>query len=253
MISTRNHFDMKPRNSRPIFEVKSLARRLIVFASVLLIANAVALNRARADFDFELSFTNPVFTYEDAGSFEVILRDVRSLADPDLRISSFQFDVTVQSGTGVSFSDASTDTTEHPYILLGLGQASSPDPAIANSFVFVTSTLPGDEVVAGDSAFNPPGYARLVSGDVVSLGKILFVIDHSTNAPSAALTFQLDGQTVFGDEKNNELPNFVTQNSSISLHSVPEPASLLLVVLGLASRWMRKRHGPLWHSTTKIL
>jgi hypothetical protein len=136
-------------------------------------------------------------------------------------IGGFAFELTVGNSL-ITFTDVTTATAS-PYIFDGLGLFG---PSLG---IVVT----GQDILASDLFSVIGAGTTLGAGVTVGLGHLLF--DVSILAPSSfnPVTIVAFPATSLADLNQNDVPITALVGGSITLRSVPEPASLLLVGSGL--------------------
>jgi PEP-CTERM motif len=172
---------------------------------ILQVENVSAQSGATGAFD--------VVVYATSGSFDV---------------SGFQVELSVGGGSGVTFADASVNTTTAPYIFTTL-QSSPP---------FSPGPFPGNDLIVSDADMTSPGFVTVSSSPAVTLGIAHVSFGVSAGTPAGAVTVSIltdpNGLTQIYDVNADPLP-FTAMNGTITVESsaIPEPSSLTLLGLAL--------------------
>jgi hypothetical protein len=172
-----------------------------------------------------ISFTTALASPGGTGNIEVLLTN--SSLSPII-VNSFSFEVTT-ANPDITFTAADFATVAAAYIFAG----NSFD--INNAFTLYTSLSP---LVASDFADSGPG-TTIASGAVVSLGRILFAV--SANAAQGGFAVNLTpAGTTLSDPTGSPIPASLV-DGEITIASAPEPATLGLLLGGVALIFARRR------------
>jgi hypothetical protein len=196
---------------------------------------------ARADgLTVSLSPLSDVTAGSTGNSFDVLLTNSSGSA---VSIEAFFFEVQ-SSSSDVTFTDATT-ATGTPYIF---GADSLFGPDIIGPGSTATDLNASDLDLLGSIALDP--------GTTVALGHVLF--DVSATALTQDVSFDLAGfpGTSLADDSGNDVPiqNFVGGKFGIegAVSSVPEPSTLMLLIVGLFGagflRWRNRLRQSFQHS-----
>ena len=101
------------------------------------------------------------------GSFDVVIYATSGSFD----VSGFQVELSVDAGSGVTFTDATVDTTTAPYIFTTF-QSSPP---------FALSSFPTTDLIVADGDLTAPGFVTISSSPAMTFG-----IEHVTFAVAPA-------------------------------------------------------------------
>jgi hypothetical protein len=152
-------------------------------------------------------------------------------------VEAFQFELRAPSGSGVTFSDATTATSA-PYIFAGNSIANS---LFGGNLIVSPPPPPAtNDLLAFDSVATANTFATLAPGNTLGLGLVSFSVDANAQAatvPLSIITFNpstAPNGTQLVDPNGNLIP-FSSSNGQIAILSsvVPEPTALSLVVSGL--------------------
>ncbi len=213
-------------NLRPV-QSSSRKRRpwLLWFAAFIVLSAAIP---ARAG----LIVTAESVSASD-GAFDVFLTNTGPSA---VNIAAFTFEVNVSSSQ-MNFTDATINTTTNPYIFAG---NSLLGPDILTSISLSKTTLDAGDVTADASNVS------VDSGASVGLGHVFFT---TTGALIGDATVSFTGSPLTGlsDAAGTNVPIMTFTNGTISgVVIIPEPSSLLLATIGLATcaatRFVRRSH-----------
>jgi hypothetical protein len=156
------------------------------------------------------------------GSFDVVIYATSGSFD----VSGFQVELSVDRGSGVTFTSASVNTTTAPYIFTTL-QSSPP---------FALSSFPTTDLIVSDADMTLPGTVTVSSSPPVTYGieNVTFAVAAGT--PDGAITVSIlagdNGLTQIYDINGSPFP-MTAINGTISVGSsaVPEPSSLLMGII----------------------
>jgi hypothetical protein len=161
--------------------------------------------------------------------------DVTNTGPNAVDIAAFSFEISVPSGSGVTFTGADTSTSMNPYIFTG------------NSFfgpqIGTPSGTPlGTTLDASDLATS--GSTTLSTGETLALGRVSF--DVAGSAPNGPVTVSFSGfvPASLSDPNQNTIPIDTLTNGTITISqgAVPEPSSLVSATLGvLGAAWLIRR------------
>ncbi len=145
-------------------------------------------------------------------------------------IGSFSFEI-VASSSNISFTKATFDTKNSPYIFSG---SSLFGPTITEN----PSDLPGTTLSAGDITLNPSG-VTVAANSTVGLGRAFF--DVSPLAPYGPITVSFITTGTSLSDTTFPTPNPITidkfQSGTITV--VPEPATLSMILSSVpVALWM---------------
>jgi hypothetical protein len=167
-----------------------------------------------------------------AGSFDVVL----TVTEGTFQVSGFSVDLTVPSGSGVTFTGASINTTTAPYIFTTL---QAPPLTFA--------TFPTTDFTASDSSMTSPGYVTLSAppSRTVGLEHVSYAVAPGTHAGPVTVSIVSGNKTQLLDLNANTIP-FTPTNGTIAIDTavVPEPSSLLTGIIAAACLVvLRRRRG----------
>lgn len=157
--------------------------------------------------------------------FDVLLTDTGS---PGVSVAGFNFEIEA-SDPDITFTGVFTSTATAPYIFSG---NSIFGPEID------TQTSP--TVIASDLSASS---TTLNSGDVVGLGQVFFNVSANATGPfTVSFTGGAAGNNL-ENPSNDNIPIDTFSSGTITIASVPEPSSLLLMLAGIAAlvSWNRRR------------
>jgi hypothetical protein len=152
-----------------------------------------------------------------SGSFDILITSTGGSFD----VASDTVELTLNGLSGVSFTGASIATST-PYIY-GANSATT----AGSTFTF--STFPGTTLETFDFLF-PAGAQTINAGDVFGLVNVAYSVDAGAT-PGATGSLALGADTSLADTAGNNVP-FTAQNGSITIATVPEPASAVLLAVG---------------------
>jgi hypothetical protein len=175
-----------------------------------------------------------------SGSFEV---DLVNTGTTPYQVSGFNFELSLPSDSGVTFTDAEFNTAA-PYIFSG----NSFDEA--NGLTLAISSLPTTDLLAGDSVNTKNSFTTVSPGDTFGLGNISYNVALGTGLGPVTVSFENNFNSTFladGNGDNNTIP-FTTQNGTIlvtpNISPAPEPSQvgmLALVGIGLGGLLLSAR------------
>jgi len=206
------------------------------FTLTALIAVVLALVPTPVSAGLVLQVENASAQAGGTGSFDVVL----AATSGSFAVSAFSVELSVDSGSGVTFTGASVNTTSEPYIFTTL-QA---PPLTFGSF-------PTFDFTASDSDMTSPGYVTLSAAGTAILGveNVTFDVTPGTPAGPIVVSIVSGFNTTVLDVNANSLP-FTTADGTITVgaSAVPEPSALIqgvtaaamvLIVVGFGSRFRR--------------
>lgn len=201
---------------RPPLRRKSVGRVTGLLAAGL---SLLWLPAARADLIFSVNDVTAAAGSSGNTTLEVSLTNDGSVATP--AIAAFQFQLTVPAASGVTFVAADILTANHPYLF---GADTSTPPLSFDAF-------PNTAFTASDLYSITNGGVVLGAQQTFGLGRVTFDV-----APSASgvvpVTF-VPGLTEVLDPNGRPIDlNYRFVDGSIRVSAVPEPSSLVLVLLG---------------------
>jgi hypothetical protein len=152
-------------------------------------------------------------------TLEVFLQNTGAAVD----IAAFSFEISVSTGSGVSFTGADINTVLNTYIFAG---NSAQGPMIA--------TATGTTLDASDNAAS--GSTTLGTGSTLALGRVFF--DVAVSAPTGPVTVSFTGfpATSLTAPDLSNIPIDTFNSGTITVTSgvvVPEPSALVSTALGL--------------------
>jgi hypothetical protein len=187
-----------------------------VAASVAALLLGVAPIPARAAFIVQA--LNSVAPIGGTGAFDVVLTDTGGTA----QVSGFSVELSVPSGSGVTFTGVDTNTTAAAYLF---GTLQSPP--------FTFSSFPTTDFTVLDASMTPPGFVTLNTNSIFGLEHVTYAWSAGASAGPVAVSI-VGGGTVLSDINANPIP-ITTVNGTITVTNatVPEPTSLLLLAAGI--------------------
>jgi hypothetical protein len=182
-------------------------------------------------------------TSPGSGFFDVTLTNTN--AGP-VAVAGFDFQVSVNPGSGVTFDDATTTT----------GISGAPTYIFVNGFAdafsggdVAVNTLPATSVLAADSAVS--GFRSIASGATFGLARISYSVALGQSPGVIPVIFDFADLSGPGGAA---IPGIITTNGAITIIPVapgpavvPEPATLVMGltgVLGLLGYGWRRRQWP---------
>ena len=213
-----------------LFAVGSGSRWLSLAAAGLLLAAAPALP-ARAGMVITLQNVSAA-----AGSSGDTLEvDLTNTGTSAVDIGAFNFELTIPSGSGITFTGADTSTSLDTYIFAGNSFADAFDGGSIYSSSSSTATM----LDAGDVG---TATGTVGAGATVGLGLVLF--DVAGSAPTGSVTVTLtttQAGTSLTDPNGGNIPIDTFNNGAITITggTVPEPSAVIPAMLGLlGAGWM---------------
>ncbi len=212
------YFLLAPRFSRPA---------LAVAAAVLLLA---AARPARAGIVVSVQDV----TAQAGSTGNTLEVDVSNTGSLSVDISAFSFEISVASGSGVTFTGASDNTSLQTYVFSG--------NSLFGPIITKPGTTPGTTLDASDIATT--GSTSLAGGETLGLGLGSFDVTGST--PTGPVTVTLTGypSTSLTASNTSNIPIDTLNNGTITItpSAVPEPSSLVSAALGLlGAGWLVRR------------
>jgi hypothetical protein len=179
-----------------------------------------------------ISIDNVMGPTAGAGTFEVLLTNTELLGGSSFGVASFTFELSVPSGTGVQFTDATTATVGAPYLFEGTGGASV-DPG----FTLSLDSFPNTGFIGSDTEFTFPSIT-VDPAQTFSLGLISYAVAANALPGNVPISFVAAG-TSLADASGGPIPfNTDSRNGVIP---VPEPSSLVLALIGLGTSLLGAR------------
>lgn len=185
----------------------------------------------RCDADLVVMFQPSAIVQGGTGTLEIDL--MNTSMSTAVQISSFQLEISQPSGTGLTFTSATTGTAAYPFIFAGNR---------ADDTYFGGSLFPliGDTTIAGsDTVDVPDTFATLNAGQTVGLALVTFSADMTAPAGTVPISVVPLSWTDSNGTLLSEYPDlssipFTTDPGSIAVASasVPEPSALCLEVFG---------------------
>lgn len=156
-----------------------------------------------------------------------------------ISIGAFNFAVSTPVLGGITFSDATVNTTSASYIFSGSGDSFVIDSL--GGFSVVLSGA-GTNAITGNDFRLTPGAATLVgSGVTVGLAHLLFDVNAAT---SYGIQIAAIGITLAESNLADGNGNTVTINSFVNgqISVIPEPSSIVLLGAGILGALAARRH-----------
>ena len=195
---------------------------------VALIATLVGAGSARAG----LVITAPTIAADSgtSGSFDIVISNTNPVGGDSFNVASDSIDLALSGLPGVTFTDA-TIATEIPYLFVLSGTTQGAGPLSLDAF-------PNAAFLASDSEFASPGFAEIGPGMSFGIAHVSFTVEPGAESGDRALV--LCPGTSLSDAAG--LPvEFTTSGGVLSVASVPEPSTWLLVASGLAGSFAFRR------------
>ncbi len=146
-------------------------------------------------------------------------------------LGSFSFGVSV-TDPAITFTSATIATVMAPYVFAG---QSLFGPTISTS-------VPGQTLDASDATFT---FATIAGGTTVGLGHVFFSVAAGDTAGPKAVALAAFPTTELLDVNGSPMP-FQNLNGTITItatsSSVPQPSTILLVLTGITSLTLARRH-----------
>lgn len=197
-------------------------RRLAIICGCA--ALAVCLSATPSQAQLVMQVQNTAAAPGSTNSLNVFLTDTGGT----FQIGGFTLEVSVPSGSGVTFTGATTNTT--PAYIYGTLQ--SPP--------FTFNTFPNTDTTVSDTDFSAPGYVTMTSGESVGLGDFGYSVASGTATGPITVTIVPAG-TSLSDGNGNSI-SFTSMNGIITVAPIPEPGTLLLCGLaGFGGLMVRRR------------
>jgi hypothetical protein len=174
------------------------------------------------------------------GSFDILLINTNSSGGASFNVASDNLAVSLLGPVDITITSVSL-TTSATYIF-----AQSIDTNFGLPFATInnppTSFASND---AGDVAAGYPGFQLVSPGQTYGLAHVTYAISSTaTGGVDTISIHSINVGTSLSDPQGNPL-SFTAMNGSISLLSVPEPASIIsaatAVLIGIAVAWGRRR------------
>jgi hypothetical protein len=156
------------------------------------------------------------------GAFDVFLTNTGTSA---VDIAAFTFEVNVSSSQ-IAFTDATTSTTTSPYIFAG-NSLFGPD-------ILASISMSGTTLDAGDVTADASNVS-VGAGASFGLGHVFFTTT-GTLIGDATVSFTGSPLTSLSDAVGTDVPiTKFTTGTIIGVAMIPEPSSLILATIGLAT------------------
>ena len=210
-------------------------------AGFVLALAVLALAGAKAEATLIVSAVPTSASIGSSGNgFDIVLTNT-GMSSVD--IGGFVVDISVASGSGVTFTGANISTTL-PYIF-GMNGLFSPNIGVVSNG--------GLSLNASDIFATPLSGATIGSGVTVGLAHILFDVASNANPGVVTVTISPFPATNLSNFLGNDVPIDTLSNGSITLIRgttpvVPEPSAMVLAAGGLlafagGAGWRRRRSG----------
>jgi hypothetical protein len=209
---------------------RSQARLTLATAAMALALLGVGRGRCHAD--MVITFQSSTVSQGGTGYLEVDLTNTSTTTG--VQISGFQLELSQPSGTGLTFTSATTGTTAYAYIFAG----NSADDAYLGGSLLPTTTA---TTIAGSDTVNlPDTFATVAAGQTVGLALFSFSADTTAAlgpVPITVVPFRFSGSTdgtLLAEYPSLDSLSFTADAGSIvvTAASVPEPSSLWLGAVG---------------------
>jgi PEP-CTERM motif len=195
----------------------------------------LALSPTRAVAGLVLTVESSTTPVGGVGSFDVLLSNTGATS---FQVAFFSVELSVPTASGVKFTAANTSTTMASYIF---GTLQSPP--------FSFDNFPNTSFTVSDSPQSAPGFVTLTAGEVVGLEHVTYSVAAGT--PTGPIIVSIDdigGGTALSDLSGALVPFTPTNGTiTVTLASVPEPSSLVLLATALigTTTVVRARRGRL--------
>jgi hypothetical protein len=157
------------------------------------------------------------------GAFDVILENEAS-STQSVTVGGFSVDLKLANTNAVMFTAINTNTTL-PYIFTSSG-----------SFGFTGAVSGGGiEVTGNDLALPPADGVTLDPGTSFGLAHILYQVAANAGGTVPVPFVSINAGTSLADANGQPITSFGVNNGTITVTAVPEPSSLTLLALGLAT------------------
>ncbi|MGO9601017.1 MAG: hypothetical protein ACLP7Q_23800 [Isosphaeraceae bacterium] len=203
--------------------------------SVILLAASDGVSLARAS-GLVIEVPNVIAPPGTSGSFDVLLADTDPVGSPGIHVAADSIGFSIDGSSGVSFTNATINTTSAPYIYVDSGTQGGP---------LSLDAFPNTSFTASDSEFAiPPGYRLVNQGDEFGLMNVSYTVSASAPNGSYSLLVDTSGTTSLSDEKVNSIPFTVQEGLFTVGTAVPGPPSWILGGTGLLFCLAAWRFGP---------
>jgi hypothetical protein len=180
--------------------------RFAAWMSVILLAASDGASLARAS-GLVIEVPNVSAKTGSSGSFDVLLADTDPVGTAGYFVAADTIGFSIVGSNGVSFTNATINTSSAPYIFVDSSTLSPPGTPLS------LSTFPNTSFTTSDAEFASPGFRLVNPGDVFGLMNVSYTV--SATAPSGSFPLAVDtsGKTSFSDELGNSIP-FSVQGGS---------------------------------------
>ena len=198
------------------------AARGRLLLSFCLTSLSLALMPAPASADLILQVENATAQAGGTGSFDVVL----SATSGSFDVSGFSVELSVDPGSGITFTGVSENTTSAPYLFTTL---QTPPLTFA--------TFPVSDFTASDSSATAPGFVTLEGPPTMTFGleHVTFAVADQPLSGPILVSIVIGSNTQVLDVNAEILP-LVTRDGSItvSTSAVPEPSTAVMVLMAAA-------------------
>ena len=165
-----------------------------------------------------------------SGSFDVVITNDNPVGGDSFFVAGDSLDFALSGLPGVMFTDA-TIATAIPYLFALSGTTQGAGPLSLDSF-------PNTAFFASDAEFASPGFAEIAPGMSFGVAHVSFTVDPSAASGDRGLI--LGAGTSLSDIGGGPI-EFTTSDGVLTISSVPEPSTWLLLASGVVCSFVFRR------------
>jgi len=169
-----------------------------------------------------------------SGAFDVTIMNTNGINGTSYDVAADTVELALTGPSGVNFTGVSIATADtYIYAVSATTQGS----------VFSFSTFPGTSLETFDFDLSSLGYREIDPGQMFGLVHVTYSVAANAAPGTGSLTFGPD--TSLSDQFGNNITDFTAPAGSFTVSSVPEPSSLIILVVGgvAVSFWRARNRG----------